>query len=264
MASSGGASSGGASSGSGGNAGIAGGTGGGGSGSSGGASSGGAGGTGGSGGAGGGSGGASSGGAGGTGGSGVCTPPVPGGLCDPLSQCGCGAQQNCDVAGPSGFTSCFPAGPKSAYQACTTQTDCAKGTSCVSFACKPFCKQDSDCALPTARCVQVYMGNPVPGWKSCAAGCPLQDPGSVCGAGAACLVVLPDITDCVGGAGTGVGPGSCVPGNDLGCAPGHACRPDGSCAKWCRVGKSDCPGGQNCATSPVSVAVGGVAYGTCS
>lgn len=261
--------SGGSSGGSGGSSGFGGGSGFGGSGSGGGNGGGGSGG--GSGlGSGGGSGsggfGSASGGSSGSGSGGgvACTPPVPGGLCDTFSQCGCAPSQNCDVAGPSGFTSCFPAGPKSAYQTCGTQTDCGTGTSCVSYACKPFCHVDADCAQPKARCVQVYMGTPVPGWKSCTAGCDLANPSGVCGAGSTCVVVLPDISDCVGGAGSGVGPGTCVPGNDLACAPGYGCRADGTCAKWCRVGQNDCPAGSSCSAAPLGTQANGVAYGTCS
>ncbi|MBI3203160.1 MAG: hypothetical protein HYZ29_16600 [Myxococcales bacterium] len=214
----------------------------------------------------GGTGGAQSGGGGGAGGAGgttACLPVVPGGLCNPVVQCGCGAQQNCDVAGPSGFTSCFPAGPKGAYQSCLSQTDCSKGTSCVSYACKPFCLADADCPLSGSKCVQVYMGAPVPGWKSCVASCALENPSARCGSGSTCMLVLPDTTDCVGGVGSGIGPGTCSPGNDQSCAPGHTCRPDGSCAKWCRVGQSDCAAGSSCSTSAVTVSVGGVQYGTC-
>jgi len=200
---------------------------------------------------------------GGTGGAAACVPVVPGGLCNPVVQCGCGAGQNCDVAGPSGFTSCFPVGPKGAYQSCVSQTDCGKGTSCVSYACKPFCLADTDCPLSGSKCVQVYMGAPVPGWKSCVASCALENPAARCGAGSTCMLVLPDTTDCVGGAGSGVGPGTCSPGNDMACAPGHACRPDGTCAKWCRVGQSDCTGGTTCSAGAVTVTVGGVQYGTC-
>jgi hypothetical protein len=207
---------------------------------------------------------------GGTGGSvstggtgGTCTPPVPGGLCDPVSQCGCASTQNCDVQGSTGFTSCGPAGPRSADQACATETDCSKGTSCVSAACKPFCNVDADCPN-NGHCVQVYMGVPVPGWHACLAGCELQNPSARCGAGTTCLVVLPGMTDCVGNAGSGIGPASCSTGVPEACAPGYGCRPDGTCAQWCRAGMTDCPSGQSCDTTLLGETVDGVVYGTCA
>src|SRR5947209_20600627 len=43
--------------------------------------------------------------------SGSCTPPVPGGACDTLPQCGCLGASKCDVADPSGRTACVPDGP---------------------------------------------------------------------------------------------------------------------------------------------------------
>jgi hypothetical protein len=208
-----------------------------------------------------GSGGSARGGTGGSGGA-PCVPPVPGGLCDPVTQCGCGAGFNCDVQGSTGFTSCGPSGSKLANQPCTTPTECATGTSCVGYSCKPFCNTLADCPLTGASCLQVYMGVPVPGWHSCSSGCALENPSARCGAGTTCAVVLPDITDCVGGVGAGIGPGTCLPGNDLACAPGYACA-GGTCAKWCRIGQNDCPTG-SCTGGALSTTVGGVAYGTCS
>jgi hypothetical protein len=170
---------------------------------------------------------------------------------------------NCDVQGTTGFTACGPSGPKLENQLCSVATECSTGTSCVGYACKRFCNTVADCPLSGSSCVQVYMGAPVPGWNACTAGCELHDPTARCGTGTTCMVVLPDISDCIGGAGTAVGPGTCVPGNDLACAPGHGCA-NGTCAKWCRIGQNDCPAGSSCTNQPLSVTAGGIAYGTCA
>lgn len=238
------------------------------------------GGNGGSAGAGGGGGSAGAGGSGGTGGSGgagggPCTAPVSG-PCDDFPQCGCAAGQNCIVTGANGETSCDLSGSTPPYHACTKDTDCGIGYTCVGSSCKPFCAADADCGGNHKTCEQVGYDpgdggtEPIPQYKICTAQCDLLDPSTVCGSGAGCWLTSDTGpgTDCVGGAGTTTGATACS-SNPSTCAPGYLCVSfNGSeeCAKWCRVGsayKSDCPVGKSCASFSTPPKIDGVEYGAC-
>lgn len=72
------------------------------------------------------------------------------------------------------------------------------------------------------------------------------------------------VTDCQK-AGTGVGPDACSVAEPKACAPGYVCVDDGvpTCAKWCRLGQSDCTGAQLCKDFDSSHWRGGLKYGAC-
>lgn len=202
-----------------------------------------------------------------SGGSG-CTPPVPGGVCDTLPQCGCAAGLKCDVNGGGGLTECIPAGAIAEYKQCFSQNDCQKGLTCLDGACKPFCDTASDCPGAGRTCGPVYYGGgTVPGFRICTSACDLTNAAAKCGPGLTCYATTFTSADCVGPAGTGTGPGGCASGAL--CAPGYVCQngPTGGldCMKWCKIGGSDCAAGQTCAALAAGmVTVAGVDYGVCN
>ena len=200
---------------------------------------------------------------------GPCTPPVPGGVCDTLPQCGCGSGLKCDVNGGGGITACIPAGSVGQYQACASQNDCQKGLTCLDGACKPFCDSNADCPGAGRACVPVYSGGGVvPGFQICTSGCDLMNPASACGPNLTCSATTYTTADCTGPAQTGIGANACAGGAWL-CAPGHICQQmtvNGTfdCVKWCKSGGNDCPAPQTCKSLPGGfVTVGAVAYGVC-
>ena len=211
---------------------------------------------------------------GGTGG-GTCTPPVAGGTCDTVPQCGCQPGQACTVTSTTGTTGCITAGTQGPFTACTANGACQAGYACIGGACKPLCETQADCKLsPNAKCRQVMYDNagtstPIPKMLFCSAACALENPAS-CGTGLACLEdgQNPAGTDCATSTGTATGKGGCQkspnPDPRL-CAPGYACLTNGDCAKWCRVGKTgDCSSG-TCAgfAAPNQLFVYGQEYGVC-
>ena len=196
----------------------------------------------------GGSGGGSSG-SGGAGGADPWCVPAVSGPCEPISQCGCGPTQACDVVNGTGVTDCYKPGNIPLSEPCTKAGDCARGATCLQ-GCKLFCAKNSDCPGEGAVCFQVENSSskPVPGMKVCTDHCKPWL-GNSCGSGLAC------------GSWSQIGeyPGTfvCIPGGSsmstctgLGqCAPGYACAagsPSGRCRRWCRVGFTDCSAGQTC------------------
>ena len=214
------------------------------------------------------------GGSGATGG-GSCTPPVSGGTCDTFPQCGCAAGQACDVVALTGVTGCVTEGTVQPYAKCDgSSAFCTAGYACVGTACKQFCEQNTDCT--SGSCINVVDSNqqPIPGMKVCRAGCALENPGAVCGAGLGCYANndTPPVTDCAK-AGTGTGAGDCSGATEVDptlCKPSYGCvLPDpnsnatGDCRKWCRVGfTTDCPG-LTCKGFNPPFFVDGLEYGVC-
>jgi len=169
----------------------------------------------------------------------------------------------CDVTGGAGITECESAGSGKEYTACGATPQCKVGLTCMDGACKSMCNTAADCPGAGRTCQQVYYeGFPVTGWLVCSSACDPTNP-TACGTGLTCLASSATATDCVGPAGTGIGPGSCGPG--LPCAPGYVCMLGAAsydCKKWCRIGGSDCAAGETCGGATVTV--NGVSYGACS
>src|SRR6185503_10162122 len=69
----------------------------------------------------------------------VCQPPIPGGACDTIPQCGCADGQSCVVVSADGLTACVASGSVAPYNACTPGT-CTAGYQCVAEVCKQFCE----------------------------------------------------------------------------------------------------------------------------
>ena len=193
------------------------------------------------------------GGTGGTGG-GACTPPVSG-PCDTIPQCGCAANQACDVITTDGATACFATSNLAVSAACpgTSGGECVPGAACVFGGCKKYCNTAADCST-NADCFQVNYADtngdsqPVPQMKVCTDNCEPWNPAGTCGGGMACepwsgLGVNPGASLC---ADTGtVNSFTCSAANPF-CSPGYACLSDNFCYEWCRVNGNDCSGGYTC------------------
>ncbi|HOR33818.1 MAG: hypothetical protein BWY17_02082 [Deltaproteobacteria bacterium ADurb.Bin207] len=206
--------------------------------------------TGGSGGSTGGSGG-STGGSGGTGGA-TCTPPVSG-PCDNFPQCGCEPDEACDIKTVAGTTDCFKTKNIPVSSKCAAMGECVAGASCIFGGCKNFCEQNSDCPKQYAGCFQVTYSDagqskPVPHMMVCSDQCEPWNPSGTCGGGLSCepfsdVGQKPGTSVC---ADTGATSNATCSQSQPFCAPGYACLSDNRCYRWCRVGKSDCPGLQTC------------------
>jgi hypothetical protein len=189
--------------------------------------------------------------------------------CNPILQCGCDVDENCEVTILNGTTSCSSTGNTPLWGNCKGFGVCQKGAECVDHACKPFCATMEDCPGLGRLCVQATAADAaIPDLTVCSAGCDLVDPSVVCEPGVTCNPVPwdgneTDHGDCFGGVGTGIGAGAC-PGNDSTlCAPGYSCDAD-ACAKWCRVGHNeDCMSPATCTELAVTPRIGDVTYGLC-
>ena len=224
--------------------------------------------------------------AGGTGGTGVlegavdaptCVTPTPEGTCGSFPQCGCGVGDKCEVVDlTTGRTQCVADGTVIPFHGCSSflGIQCLAGSVCIFGACKPFCRETSDClgAFQECRPIQANVGGmdvTVPGTLACSAGCDPVAPADVCGPGLSCFFV-DGVTECIT-AGTAMGIGACGSGNTLDCAPGYLCVNDqmtGSmdCLKWCRMGNpNDCntAGGEVCAPLNTTPTFNGTQYGVC-
>jgi hypothetical protein len=174
----------------------------------------------------------------------------------------------CDVTGSAGITECEPAGTVTEYKACGGVGMCAVGLTCMDGACKSTCNTAADCPGAGRTCQPVYYGGfPIPGFDVCSSACDPTNAAASCGPGLSCLATTNTALDCVGPAGAGTGPGSCV---GVLCAPGYMCIAGATydCKKWCKVGGSDCASGETCAPIPPGyitglVTVNGVSYGLC-
>jgi hypothetical protein len=210
------------------------------------------------------------------------TPPVAGAPCSEFPQCGCAANQNCDVTSTSGMTTCEPVGTTAPYDNCNADGQCEKGYSCVGGVCKPFCGATSDCPGSGRSCESVEdgNGNAIPGAKICSLDCNPLNPQdttsgwSACGPNVNCGpgTQAAPTSDCYGPADTTKGAGANCGGtaNDGSgpCAPGFECIGSGTtwkCYQNCRVGVSgDCPSGKSCRTLSTAEYVGTQQYGYCN
>ena len=192
-------------------------------------------------------------------------PPISGGTCDDFPQCGCTANQNCDVTDATGVTACEPAGSVPAYGNCTALGQCGVGYQCVGTVCQPFCGSNNDCPGAGRECIQVLSGAtgnpPIPADFVCTSGCNPIDPQAICGPGTTCDFFDITHTQCFGPSGFGMGANGCTQTNPFLCAPGYICLSDNSCMKWCRIGHNDCSGAQTCLD--LGDSLGGVEYGYC-
>lgn len=204
--------------------------------------------------------------------------------CALFPQCGC-TNQNCVALpppSPSGTTECLVAGTTPLYTLCNGNT-CEIGAACIGGVCKPLCATDDDCPRLDGGgpriCAQITTtglpnGKPVPGLKTCSAGCDFLQPGALCGPNVGCVPIFDThdngVPDCIGPAGKGMGPGACVDKAQTDCAVGYACTDQTgpnplACSKYCRIlhQAEDC-GSLACVPFAPAIVVEGVEFGSCN
>jgi hypothetical protein len=202
----------------------------------------------------------------------TCVAPVSG-PCNTFPQCGCPFGQACDVADPSGSTACYPSQNIQVSSECSALGSCAPGSSCVSGACKTFCRSNSDCS-GDAQCFQARWSDvDVPFCTVCSDQCSLSNPNATCEKGLTCVHRSdvgqnPGVSICLATSSTSTTEcGEASPN----CAPGYVCVKDDesnwACKKWCQIGGSDCTAPQECTRfGPAQtdhVYVGLTPYGFC-
>ena len=188
-----------------------------------------------------------------------CAKLSPTDACGLLAQCGCAADETCDLV--SARATCVKAGAKTAATSCATTSDCARGLTCRGGACRPFCDGATACGAPgLGACASpVEAASTV---QACAVTCELQAPAKTCGAGTCALDAT--TTDCRPAGAKAIG-ASCAGATE--CVAGATCAPTiygRMCLRWCRIGTGECPGFGIC-TNPFSsnITVSGVSYGVC-
>lgn len=203
---------------------------------------------------------------------GACAKTAPSNLCGLAPQCGCAANETCDITNKAtGAVSCTLAGGGPLASLCTTSSQCAKGLACAYGACRPYCAAINTACSGMAgvgMCTELYdpPGTLVPNGKVCTITCDLRNPSAVCGSNNCIYDGSVKATDC-DKSGTKDLYDACSSYND--CKQGMACVNNPffgpECEKWCRIGQSDCGFLETCedvygANAPTS---GGVKLGHC-
>ena len=177
----------------------------------------------------------------------ACTTVAPSNACGLTPQCGCAANQTCDVTNnTTGAVSCVLGGGGTLGSYCTSSTQCAKGFTCGYNACRPYCATvGTACAgAGLGQCTQYHdptAGTPVPNSKVCTVACDLRNPTAACGSNNCIFDTTINVPDC-DKSGTKVVDQACTRYND--CAQGLSCVDHPvfgfECEKWCRIGQNDC------------------------
>lgn len=202
---------------------------------------------------------------------GACATTPPSNACGLAPQCGCAANETCDITNKvTGAVSCTLAGGGPLASLCTTTSQCAKGFTCAYGACRPYCATVGAACTATpgaGKCTELYEpAGLVPNGKVCTIPCDLRNPSPVCGSNTCIWDGSVSSTDC-DKAGTKQLYDPCSTYNE--CAQGMACvnhpifGPE--CERWCRIGQNDCGILETCedvygAAGPTS---GGVKLGHC-
>ena len=176
----------------------------------------------------------------------TCVTTAPSNACGLAPQCGCAANETCDITTKSsGAVSCVLAGGGPLASLCTTTSQCAKGLTCAYGACRPYCATaGAACSgAGVGMCTELYdpPGALVPNGKVCTITCDLRSPSSVCGSNNCIWDGSVKTSDC-DKAGTKTLYQPCSSYNE--CAQGLACVEHPAfgpeCEKWCRIGQNDC------------------------
>lgn len=200
--------------------------------------------------------------------------------CELVSQCGCTAEQRCDLADSAGARACVPDGTVAPGGACGPTAACRRGL-CIgvrgdgSGVCHSFCEATVDCRAG-ARCLPVVVveggaTRTIPGVRTCSSACALV-PSSGCPSSYGCALFIADpdavfpeyYAECAA-AGPGTTGDACS--TSTGCSPGFQCLVR-QCTRICRVamGDSDCaddPGTSCRANFEAPYLVDGFEYGFC-
>lgn len=198
--------------------------------------------------------------------------------CTLSPQCGCPANQSCDIdpADLMGNVCRAVNVPGKETSSCSSFSECATGYVCVGGECERYCDDNTDCAQPRGQCVvQLVDANQaaIPGAVVCSSNC---DPGvannsaycpsaaSKCGIFTATFGGADhDIAACTA-PGTGVHGTACT--DDSTCGVQTLCTNVGTlaCRRICKV-TSDCSGlaGTSCLHFSTPLTIGGTEYGVC-
>lgn len=211
-----------------------------------------------------------------------CTTTPPSNKCGLAPQCGCAANETCDVVDDTtGAVACVAAGAGALGTACTTAGagSCAVGLTCVEAACRPYCAfAGGACSGPgVSTCYDA-----TPTRKVCGIACDPHAPSAACGTNACDYVVATKVVDCRAPGAKKAWDRNCTA--PAGCKPGLSCITWAGdptiieCEPWCRLPDAqfnDCGNvkyttgaSTRCVdrytqlgqTPPV---VGGVTYGVC-
>jgi hypothetical protein len=196
-----------------------------------------------------------------------CVRVAPNFLCGLAPQCGCGANQTCDVDYPTkstGETICVQSTANGGLAShCTQTANCAPGLSCWGGVCRPYCANEGvQCNTQgTGVCEQLHDANnaAIPNATVCSLHCRLDDPSTCGGSTEGCIWLGGNETDCADL--YSYNTISCSAQKPW-CAPGYECLQNNTCAKWCQVGQGYC-GGMYCTPFGSPFIVQGVEYGVC-
>lgn len=186
-------------------------------------------------------------------------------------QCGCAANDTCDVSNLStGAVSCVLAGSGALGTHCTATSECARGLTCRSNACRPFCSSPgaacTDAGLGVCYAPQDGSGKTTPNLDVCAVACDLRSPAAACGTNTCLWLSAYKETDC-GPAGSTAVFKPCTRTSH--CRAGLACVNHPTygyeCEKWCRLGGNDCAVAESCndVFGSGAPSIGGQRFGTC-
>lgn len=194
-------------------------------------------------------------------------------MCGLSPQCGCAANQTCDVTNQtSGASSCVAAGSGALGSHCTSTSNCAAGYTCIYNACRPYCETVGNACSGSGlgNCQQAYDSageNEITNGKVCGIACDLLAPSTACGTNNCIWDEINGQPDC-DKSGSGARWSKCTAYND--CKQGLACVYHPifglECEEWCRIGKNDCTSSSDTcvdvygADAPV---IGGVKLGHC-
>jgi hypothetical protein len=204
----------------------------------------------------------------GTGG-GSCSAPT-GKACDLITECGCGASQNCVSATTLGATKCVTAGLKANGSKCSADEECQRGSMCRRGLCDAFCADSSLCGSGEVCEPMVHTDangdvQNTPNTSVCKRRCDDPTSTTVCPAGQTCFLYQNANNAWLGqcaGAGTARTTGGCAI-DPYACAPGYNCYLE-NCRRYCHIGGTDCPTGQSCRPHTTPASVGGTMYGMCT
>ena len=192
----------------------------------------------------------------------VCKTSLPNNRCGLDPQCGCGANETCDVTTPTtGATSCVTGGGATLGRPCTATGDCVAGLTCNYGACRPYCTTPrSKCGIGgTDLCVEMLGDDskPLINKAVCTINCDPRVPSAVCGTNAcewfADYYKPNKVSDCNFGGTMAAYASGCETTSE--CVPGTACQDHPTygleCEPWCRILKvlgdpDDCGAGYKC------------------
>ena len=201
---------------------------------------------------------------------GVCSPSLPEGSCNLVTQCGCGQGEGCYARLESGkaIVECSPVGRSREGTGCSVNTDCMPGLGCINETCNRFCEKTSDCGT-NSTCSELAFGKGdarVSLGRGCSQNCKSNaDCSTNCCSGGICKPTLhcePEAPSCPAAAGdaacTTCGKSQCCTYRSA-CLSSNTCQAYVSCLNSCT--NSSCE--SSCAQSNSAGAAIFQAYSSC-